>query len=86
MQSREVIEEMIVSELKGLCMSCAHAETCVYHKTARKEIIQCELYEPDGAEPSEVSTLAGLCRSCDNALICTLPGKKTGVWRCNDYR
>jgi len=86
MQTREVIEEMIVSELKGLCMTCSHAETCVYHKTARKEIIQCELYSPEADHPVDKVSLSGLCRSCDHAESCRLPGKITGVWHCNDYR
>jgi len=84
MQTREVIEEMIASELKGLCLSCVHAPTCIYHRTARKEIIQCEAFELD--EEQEAFSLNGLCKSCDNAATCKLPGRRSGVWHCNEYR
>jgi hypothetical protein len=84
MQAAEVIEGMIISELRGLCTSCAHARTCVYYRSSEKIIIQCELFKLDeGLHDTEV--LHGLCTSCDQASHCKLPGRITGVWHCNEF-
>lgn len=83
MQAREVIEELIENEVKGLCGTCTHAANCVYLKTARKQIIQCELYELD-VTFSDIPP-SGLCRSCDHSTTCKLPGRVFGVWHCNEF-
>jgi hypothetical protein len=87
MQMNPAIEELIAAELRELCSTCMHAPSCVYHQTSTKAIIQCELFELD----AEVKTAshhspAGLCANCDHASYCKLPGRKVGVWRCNEFR
>jgi hypothetical protein len=89
MQIQDWIDEIIVSELKGLCYTCQHVESCAYRKNTTKKIIQCELYELDTdvryANGSYEPDLAGLCKTCDHAPTCALPGRKSGVWHCNEY-
>lgn len=82
--TREIIEEMVSEGMKGLCPTCLHGQTCVYRSKAEKDIIQCELFEEDLEIDSPA--LRGLCKTCDHASYCTLPGKKSGVWHCNEYR
>jgi hypothetical protein len=88
MQMKEIIEDIVTRELKGLCISCAHTQTCPYRKSATKVIIQCEFFQLDLLDLTEHAThnsLHGLCATCDHANHCTLPGRKEGVWRCNDF-
>jgi hypothetical protein len=88
MQIKETIEDIVTRELKGLCISCAHTQTCPYHKAASKVIIQCEFFQLDLLDLTTHTThdsLQGLCATCDSATHCTLPGRKQGVWRCNDF-
>jgi hypothetical protein len=85
MQINEIIEDLVTRELKELCIACVHASTCVYHKTATRAVIQCELFETDPQIP-DTNSLHGLCITCDHAAHCTLPGRKEGVWRCNEFR
>ena len=88
MQTRETIEDIVTRELKGLCISCAHTQTCPYHKATSKVIIQCEFFQLDLLDLSTHAThgtAQGLCATCDHASRCTLPGRKEGAWRCNDF-
>jgi hypothetical protein len=85
MQAREVIEGMIISELKGLCTSCAHSGTCVYFKSSERIILQCELFRVNDGDVHDPDAPQGLCTSCDHARQCTLSGRKTGVWHCNEF-
>jgi hypothetical protein len=85
MQKKETIEDLISRELKGLCATCLHANTCVYYATTTKAIIQCEMFQVDHEQQSDSDSLHGLCRTCDHALYCSLPGRKGGVWRCNEF-
>jgi hypothetical protein len=88
MQMKETIEDIVTRELKGLCISCAHTQTCPYHKAASKVIIQCEFFQLDLLDQTKQSahdSPQGLCATCDHANRCTLPGRKEGVWRCNDF-
>jgi len=78
-----VIKDALVNELKPLCAVCIHLDDCEYYKKSAKAIIQCELFEeellpdPDGK---------GLCGLCGYNRRCTLPGKKYGVWHCEEFK
>jgi hypothetical protein len=86
MQTWEVIEDIVLKEVKGLCGTCRHAESCVYHQTAVKKVIQCELFEFDLEQRPTLEAPAGLCKTCDNSHYCKLPGRKNGVWHCNQFQ
>jgi hypothetical protein len=85
MQVKELIEDVIISEVKGLCGTCAHADNCFYYKTALKAIIQCELFELDNTSRAGLSSPKGLCKTCDLATRCKLPGRVQGLWHCNEF-
>jgi hypothetical protein len=85
MRVLELIEDLVVREVKGLCVTCVHADGCIYHKTATKKIIQCELFELSLGQSIDSISRKGLCTTCDNASYCKLPGRKEGVWRCNEF-
>lgn len=86
MHTNETIEEIIVRELRGLCASCAHAEGCLYFNTSLKIVIQCDMFDDvQNAEP-HAHEVQGLCRTCDHSPSCKLPGRKHGVWRCNEFQ
>jgi hypothetical protein len=84
MQARQVIEQLIIKEVKGLCSGCSNSGACIYEKVAIKQVIQCELFELD-ADPQPSATAKGLCKSCDNASVCKLPGRNDGVWHCYEF-
>lgn len=86
MNTKERIEQFIISELKGICTNCLHASNCVYHQTSTKRIIQCELYELDHEITTEHQHAKGLCATCDSSPRCKLIGRKFGVWNCNEYK
>jgi hypothetical protein len=86
MRTNEMIERMVMNELKGLCLTCRHTKNCVYHKSTAKQVIQCELFDCDLDSHNNDHVLRGLCTNCDHALACTLPGKQTGVWHCNEFK
>ena len=86
MQTRELIEDLVTRELKALCTTCAHVSTCVYYRATSKAIIQCEIFSIDQDNAGETESAQGLCTSCDLASHCKLPGRKIGVWRCNEFR
>jgi hypothetical protein len=86
MQMKEAIEDIVTRELRGLCTTCVHADRCIYHKTATRIIIQCELFQLDPAERIDANSLQGLCTTCDHASHCRLPGRKYGIWHCNEFR
>lgn len=81
----KVIEDIISKELKGLCINCENINTCIYFKTATRKIIQCELFVLDKDQCAETTPLNGLCKTCDHSATCTLPGRKSNVWRCSEY-
>ena len=84
---REIIEDMVVREFKGLCSTCLHVDSCAYSKRkSDKIVIQCEMFEVDNDNPSGESTPEGLCKNCDLARFCRLPGRKTGTWHCNEFQ
>lgn len=77
------VEELVQSELKGLCTNCAHSGDCSYFRNSAKAIIQCEMYTL--ATPDAVP-MSGLCKTCEHRGFCKLPGRNTGAWHCNDYK
>ncbi len=83
MEADQLIEEIVGREVRGLCGTCMHAETCAYFHAAIKTIIQCELFQLDQEESG--SSLNGLCRTCDQSSTCRLSGKKNGVWHCDEF-
>jgi hypothetical protein len=85
MYSKGIIEEIVARELQALCTTCIYAHACVYYKQANKAVIQCESYKVDDEGPG-VPEPKGLCKNCDNLSTCSLPGKNTGVWHCNEYK
>lgn len=85
MQLKELIEDLVVREVKGLCTTCVHTHDCLFHKTATKKIIQCELFELGFEPPAAEVSATGLCKTCDNAAHCKLSGRKEGVWRCSEF-
>jgi hypothetical protein len=87
MHSQDLIERLIQNELKGLCINCSLANHCPYRKATDKIIIQCELHQfsEEADAPQPVSTQKGLCVNCCRANVCQLPGRKTGIWHCEEY-
>jgi hypothetical protein len=85
MQTDHIIESIVTRELKALCGSCIHQQECVYYKTSTKAIIQCELFELDREQLLDSGLAIGLCTNCDHANHCTLPGRKFGAWRCEEF-
>lgn len=85
MQAGELIEGMIISELRGLCTSCAHSPTCMYYRASEKIIIQCEIFRVADDTITDADAAHGLCVTCDHSSHCTLPGRKSGVWHCNEF-
>jgi hypothetical protein len=82
-----IIEEIVVKEFRGLCVTCLHGPSCSYLKRkSDKIVIQCELFEADDEVVVTTHTPAGLCKSCDLAADCRLPGRKIGIWHCNEFR
>jgi hypothetical protein len=83
----EIIQEIVVKELKGLCSSCVHLTTCGYFKrNSHKVVIQCELFEVDEVVALPQNVPDGLCKTCDLAAACRLPGRKMGTWHCNEFQ
>jgi hypothetical protein len=86
MYTEEMLEEIVESEFKGLCMSCSNVNDCHYRRASIKLIIQCELYEMEENKQQHLQPVPkGLCQTCDNVNVCKLPGKPLGVWHCNEY-
>ena len=83
------IEEIVTSELNGLCQSCIHFEGCLYRRSSERVVIQCELFESGRADPGlgdlEEVPLKGLCLSCRKAPSCHLPKDVSGVWHCEEF-
>jgi hypothetical protein len=86
MQTNTIIEDMLTRELKSLCGTCVYKNDCIYYRTSTKAIIQCELFELDQEFNIDSSSARGLCATCDHTDHCTLPGRRQGVWRCNEFR
>lgn len=88
MQITESLETLLENELRVLCSTCTHANTCLSRRNTSKKIIQCDVFESDkkNAMTGIVNEqLAGLCLSCNKAHECNLPARQFGVFRCTDY-
>ncbi len=84
-RSANQFEEMLIDELKGLCTTCRHVSHCPFFRRADKAIIDCEMFDADESAVADDS-LRGLCKTCDNAAHCSLPGRRIGVWHCNEFK
>ncbi len=89
------IEEADAAAAPDLCTTCLHLDDCVYSRTGREAVLECEFFATEGAtevreapalvtEP-EPEPLAGLCANCDHRADCTLPRPAAGVWHCEEY-
>ncbi|HEX5168726.1 MAG TPA: hypothetical protein VFW11_06105 [Cyclobacteriaceae bacterium] len=87
MYTQDSIESLLLNELRGLCINCAKAEHCSYRNGTDKIIIQCEMYQLGGEADAFASALPprGLCTNCYRADSCQLPGRRTGIWHCEEY-
>jgi len=98
--SREKPHEREISEVEGLCKNCVHRDNCMYLKNCSGPILHCELHETQTDEPvkriprrheapgekTASGPYKGLCTNCENRETCCLPGKREGVWHCEEYR
>jgi hypothetical protein len=82
MQTQVLIERLVETEMTALCVSCLTRHDCALQRITSKIIIHCESYNPDFDE----NVPKGLCKTCDNASVCQLPGRKEGIWHCNEFR
>lgn len=85
------IEEMVINELNGLCVSCVHFNDCVYRKNSNKIVIQCEVFESvqEAIDENSITNnmpLKGLCLNCSKSHYCQLPKEPSGVWHCEEYQ
>ena len=66
MYTQELIENLLQSELQGLCVNCVNAPDCAYRLATEKTVIQCELFEMNSAVTDEVSLnrVSGICTNC----------------------
>jgi len=78
MQTQEHIEQLLERELDGLCASRESADHGLYPRTAGTIIRR-----PTLDDVKYTST--GLCMNCAKANSCHLPGRKVGVWHCEEY-
>ncbi len=91
-------EQLIIEEteaVRDLCTTCLHLDDCVYARTGREAVLECEFFDTEGApearETAAVTTepeaepLAGLCANCEHRDDCTLPRPTGGVWHCEEY-
>ena len=81
----------------GLCLTCAHAPSCVYLDRATRPVWRCEEFDDGGRDPQpslfvvpsldppEAPSLPGLCGNCDHLETCSLPKAEGGVWYCEEY-
>jgi hypothetical protein len=86
MHTHERIEQLVAKELKSLCTTCMHTHECVFMKASTRAIIQCELFQLDLDQEYILDAPKGLCKTCDNASVCKLPGRREGLWHCNEFR
>jgi hypothetical protein len=83
----QLIEGLLKNELKGLCINCVLVSSCLFRKTTDRIIIQCELFQVDDEADvlHPVSMQKSLCMNCARNNSCQLPGRRTGVWHCEEY-
>ena len=79
-------------ELKGLCMSCNHAKTCVFLAQSTDPIWRCGEFDPSGTMRAPTSPVdltnqpLGLCVNCERLPTCSLPKAEGGVWSCDEFK
>lgn len=85
-------------KLSGLCVTCNSAGTCMHLRHLEPPIWNCEEFDdrvpirrisdaaPEPREPDTALAVPGLCANCDHLSVCTLPGRASGVWHCEEYR
>lgn len=90
-----VILEAEATSVPDLCSTCAHVGDCVYARTGREPVLECEFFATEGAlevreapaveTEAEPELLAGLCANCEHRADCSLPRPAGGVWHCEEY-
>jgi hypothetical protein len=85
MKTIEVIEDIFSRQLQSLC-TCAHRTNCMFCRASVKAVIQCELFQLKEDDALSNYLPRGLCENCDHAATCALPGRRTGVWHCNEFQ
>ncbi|HET9053520.1 MAG TPA: hypothetical protein VFM90_05065 [Cyclobacteriaceae bacterium] len=88
------ITDLLGQELRALCGTCNHHDSCTYRQQAKKVIIQCEMFS--GAETvaspvlTETEPLAGrvaqgLCDTCIHQRSCSFFKRSGYVWHCEEF-
>jgi len=79
-------------EIKGLCMTCNHAKTCVCLAQSTEPIWRCEEFDPSGTMRTTTPPVdltgqpLGLCINCERLPTCNLPKAEGGVWYCDEFK
>ncbi|MBI4870098.1 MAG: hypothetical protein HY814_00855 [Candidatus Riflebacteria bacterium] len=85
----------------GLCVTCDHAETCLYLRHRTAPVVFCEEFvarpgesrvvpaagkdEAAAALPAESRTYRGLCATCLARGRCSFARPEEGVWHCEEF-
>ena len=86
----------------GLCVTCIHADDCVYMRRSESPVQQCNefaVFYDVADQKSAASTIAetddvkpqeelyrGLCMNCDERNNCGPTKTRAGVWQCEEYK
>jgi len=87
-------------QAQGLCVTCIHADDCIFLQSAQEPILYCEEFDSgltpvsphkpakkaQAVETKEDHGLKGLCVNCENRQTCTFQKPESGVWHCEEYR
>lgn len=88
------ISDLLDQELRGLCGTCNHRESCTYRQQSNKLIIQCELFSATEAIASPVlmetaptvkRITRGLCDTCVHQRTCNFFKRNGYVWHCEEF-
>lgn len=91
-------ETTVEIKREGLCVTCKHSSSCMYAKSAKGSISNCEEFENEESSVSfktaiketmkeiSIDNRAGLCSNCDNKETCTFERSESGVWHCEEYK
>ena len=90
------------AEAMGLCVNCAHMESCTLPGCGAASLMHCEEFfcergecsSPSASEKPAASVVEeaavpefkGLCINCDHRLDCTYGRPASGVWHCAEYQ
>jgi len=85
-------------DVPDLCMTCNHAQNCMYRKNKPEPVVECEEFDGYAISPGagfvseslsqekkSDSRFKGLCVNCAKRETCTFPKAEGGVWHCEDY-